>query len=156
MFKKLFFFIFIIITIFVTKSKQLNISHVFKNLEDKTVELDNQYKEYHLYYDNENLTTNNILNELAFLKNENNIKVVIIVDIDNEIIEYSIDSNNLKKNLGEFFNHCISILESKYLDNEIVKAYSSGIKIKELIITMPKVLANNYLQYKNDLYYEIK
>ncbi len=155
MLKKLFliFFIFILLLI---KSNPSKISHVFNQLEDKTVELDNQYNEYHIYYDNSNLTTKNILDELSFLENEKNIKIIIITDINNETIEYNIDSNNLKKQLGEFFNHCISILESKYLDKEVENAYSSGIKIKKLIITMSKVLANNYLQYRKDLHYEIK
>ena len=90
MLKKLFliFFIFILLLI---KSNPSKISHVFNQLEDKTVELDNQYNEYHIYYDNSNLTTKNILDELSFLENEKNIKIIIITDINNETIEYNIE-----------------------------------------------------------------
>lgn len=154
MFKRLFFIFFIFLLIYLLRENNLNISQVLKTIEDKTVELDNQYRDYHINYDN--LTTNNILEELEFLENLDNIKIVVITKVADELIEYNINSNNLKKELGEFFNYCISKLEDKYLDEEIVKAYSSGIKIKKLIITMSKVLANNYLQYNQDLKYEIK
>lgn len=156
MLKKLFLILFMFITILIIKTNTSKISQVFNQLEDKTVELDNQYKEYHIYYDNINLTTSNILNELSFLEHQNNIKIILITDIAGEDIEYSIDSSNLSKKLGDFFNYCISILESKYLDKEVESAYSNGIKINKMIITMPKVLANNYLQYKDNLQYEIK
>lgn len=154
MFKRLFFIFFVFLVIYLVRENNSNISQVLKTIEDKTVELDNQYRDYHINYDN--LTTNNILDELSFLEDLDDIKIVVITEVANELIEYNINSNSLKKELGEFFNYCISKLEDKYLDDEIVKAYSNGIKVQKLIITMSKVLANNYLQYNKDLKYEIK
>lgn len=154
MFKRLFFIFFVFLVIYLVRENNSNISQVLKTIEDKTVELDNQYRDYHINYDN--LTTNNILDELSFLEDLDDIKIVVITEVANELIEYNINSNSLKKELGEFFNYCISKLEDKYLDDEIVKAYSNGIRVQKLIITMSKVLANNYLQYNKDLKYEIK
>lgn len=154
MFKKIIFIFFVFLVIYLVRENNSNILQVLKTIEDKTVELDNQYRDYHINYDN--LTTNNILDELSFLEGLDDIKIVVITELANESIEYNINSKNLKKELGEFFNYCISKLEDKYLDDEIVKAYSSGIRVQKLIITMSKVLANNYLQYNKDLKYEIR
>lgn len=153
MFKKFSLIFFMFIVILLISSKKSDIAQVFNQLEDKTIE---QYMQYHISYDNSNLTTSNILGELSFLEYEKNIKIVIITEVADEMIQYNINSSNLKKELGEFFNYCVSKLESKFLDNEVVKAYSSGIKINKLIITMPSVLANNYIQNKTDIKYEIK
>lgn len=145
MIKKIIILILLISCASILKRYKVDILSTFSEKEIAT------YHEYHISYENENLTTNNLLSELEFLKNEENITITIVT-FDN--IRYDIRSNSMKSDTGKFFDNYIKLLEKNENDKKIIETYSNGIRIKELIIYMPDILANNYLQNKNLEYWK--
>lgn len=145
MIKKIIILILLISCASILKRYKVDILSTFSEKEFVT------YHEYHISYENENLTTNNLLSELEFLKNEENITITIVTFDD---IRYDIRSNSMKRDTGKFFDNYIKLLEKNENDKKIIETYSNGIRIKELIIYMPDILANNYLQNKNLEYWK--
>ena len=104
---------------------------------------------YHFYYDN--LTTNYILDELSVLANYD-VDIYIIVNVNNNQVDYAFNSKNMKIKLGEFFNYCVMLLDNQ---DDINKAYAYGFKVTDIVIRMNNSIADVYLSSKKNIKYRI-